>query len=644
MTSAEFQAMAQMPPAVATPPLPEPIYWKQHLFLIPYQWSSAAEPAAAQVVTLYVSKDRGASWQKISEAKPQVKAFNYRAEGDGEYWFAVRTLDHLGRSSPAGAYQPELRVIVDTTIPRIDELRAQPTESGAIDIRCRATDVNLDPASLKVESQIGPAGLWQVGLLLGAESHPRTRQGADLLHAPGFPLHAFWQPPAGIRPLAIRATISDRAGNSAVYRTPIDTTLAIAGPSFSQPAVGAMTTNAAATAAPVNAPGPSVPPVGPAAPVQGWISGSAAATQPPAAPATQPWPAGATAAAPFRLWTSGAAPVDDGVTAYGNPRLTDSTPTPGVRSIPIGGTGVQGEQRVPAHFADVVKTQESGGAASAVTTPVGPQFAPLEPFRQVSVAAQPAVGAGPSLVPLGQLNGPATNQNVAPVETPPPTHRPATQPKLVGSRTFALEYDLDDTGRSGVSRVELWGTRDGGQTWNRYAVDGDNRSPLVATVDDEGLYGVKILVQAASGVAVTPPRAGDEPELWVSVDLKRPIIEITSIQHGEGNLADHLILQWRVQDNNLEPRPIALFFSSRPTGPWSAIATNLEDTGQYAWRVERYVPTRIYLRIEARDVAGNLAAFQTREPVEFTSPQLTGRLRPATPAGPTAVSGSESYR
>src|SRR4051794_2481973 len=53
------------PPAA----LPEPIYWKQHLFLIPYQWGSAAQPGAARAVWLFVSKDRGASWQKISEAK-----------------------------------------------------------------------------------------------------------------------------------------------------------------------------------------------------------------------------------------------------------------------------------------------------------------------------------------------------------------------------------------------------------------------------------------------------------------------------------------------------------------------------------------------------------------------------------------------
>ena len=67
---------------------------------------------------------------------------------------------------------------------------------------------------------------------------------------------------------------------------------------------------------------------------------------------------------------------------------------------------------------------------------------------------------------------------MTPIDTPPPSHRPTAPPKLVGSRTFALEYDLDDAGRGGVSRVELWGTRDGGQPWNRYSQDDDNRSPL----------------------------------------------------------------------------------------------------------------------------------------------------------------------
>jgi hypothetical protein len=224
-----------------------------------------------------------------------------------------------------------------------------------------------------------------------------------------------------------------------------------------------------------------------------------------------------------------------------------------------------------------------------------------------------------------------------------PLHAPTAQPKLVGSRTFALEYDVDNMGRWGVTNVELWGTRDGGRTWHSYARDDDQRSPLVATVDEQGLYGFRIVVQAAGSVAETP-KPGDEPELWVAVDLNRPIIELTAIERGAGNLADHLTFRWRAVDDNLEAQPISLFYSSRPAGPWSAIATNLENTGEYAWRVERHVPERFYLRIEARDIAGNLAAFQTREPIEFFPIAPSGQILDAESMGPTATGVEPSYR
>jgi hypothetical protein len=220
---------------------------------------------------------------------------------------------------------------------------------------------------------------------------------------------------------------------------------------------------------------------------------------------------------------------------------------------------------------------------------------------------------------------------------------PSVQPKLVGSRTFALEYDLEDAGQWGVSKVELWGTRDDGRSWRSFARDDDHRSPLVVTVDDEGVYGFRIVVDGSGGVAAIPPRPGDVPDLWVAVDLHRPSIELTAIERGEGNQSDHLILHWDAVDDNLESRPIALFYSSRPTGPWSAIATSLQNTGEYAWRVDRHVPGRFYLRAEARDIAGNLAAYQTREPIEFSPHATGGRLLDAEATSPTAGVG-DSFR
>ena len=618
------------PPAPGA--LPEPIYWKQHLFLIPYQWGSAAEPGAARAVWLFVSKDRGASWQKISEAKPDVKAFNYRAEGDGEYWFAVRTFDKQGRAWPQGPYQPELRVIVDTTLPRIDELRANGTVNGSIEIQARVADSNLDPNTWKFEWQADAAGAWQPVTLQGANVQPIGNTGLPL---GGSLLQAFWQPPVGVRLVAIRGIVMDRAGNSATYQARLDGGPAVSGPLLTSPIA-----NSAAAAGPTVSGVPSLPAVSlPNANVlqansaaQGWTSAGAAVapgTQPaPAAqtnhgtapPASQPWPAANATRAPFQLWTSANAAKDDGVTAYGSPQLFAAPRASVARAEPT----FEGP-RVEARYAGITKSAPDSIGAAVSTTPNRPQFATLEPYREVT-SGLPAAAAGTAL-PVRSSD--AVVRDVTPIDSLASPYSPPSPPKLVGSRTFALEYDLDDSGRGGVSKVELWGSRDGGKNWNCYSQDDDNRSPLIVTVDEEGLYGFRIVVQNAGGATAEAPRAGDSPELWVSVDLKRPVVELMAIERGQGNVADHLILRWRAGDNNLESRPIGLFYSSRLTGPWSAIATNLENTGEYAWRVERYVPARFFLRVEARDTAGNMAAFQTREPVEFSSASLAGRLRSA---------------
>jgi len=266
------------------------------------------------------------------------------------------------------------------------------------------------------------------------------------------------------------------------------------------------------------------------------------------------------------------------------------------------------------------------GAAS----PTRQTFTPLEPFREASLSRLPPVSDSSAEREEAAL--PASRRPALTTAQLPP----GIDPKLVSSPTFALEYALEEVGRWGVSRVELWGTPDGGQTWRRYATDDDNRSPIQVTVDGEGLYGFRIVVYSAAGTAAFPPQSGDQPELWVAVDLHRPTVELTSIEPGSGNQVDYLILRWRAEDDNLEPRPISLFYSTRPAGPWSAIATNLQNTGQYAWRLERQVPARFYLRLEARDMAGNLAAYQTAEPVLLERPQPTGHLQDVHPVNSAA--------
>jgi hypothetical protein len=323
--------------ASASAALPEPIYWKQTLFLIPYQFSSAADPAAAQAVWLLVSKDRGATWQKISEAKPHVKSFNYRAEGDGEYWFAIRTLDRQGHAWPEGAYQPELRVIVDTTMPRIEALRAQIRSDGAIDVWWHGSDTNLDPATWKIEAQSDADSAWQpiplptqatASQMAGVPSAASPPQVLGQIAQNGMSSGGTtWQPSPGPRPARIRAAVTDCAGNTATYCAPVE--FAPLSESTVKRLPVAPSIDVPTVQTPYNAPGPVstgnrvAPEFSPAtAASPAWVSGSSmppSAVAPVAPPAEQIWQPTIVARAPFRLSTSGAFPTDDGVTAYGNP-------------------------------------------------------------------------------------------------------------------------------------------------------------------------------------------------------------------------------------------------------------------------------------------------------------------------------------
>ncbi len=201
------------------------------------------------------------------------------------------------------------------------------------------------------------------------------------------------------------------------------------------------------------------------------------------------------------------------------------------------------------------------------------------------------------------------------------------------SASFELDYEVDSIGSSGVAKVELWGTRDGGRHWTNFGADNDNRSPLVVTVDGEGVYGFRVVIQSGSGLSGQLPRDGDLPEVWIGVDLTRPSVRITAIEAGpEGG---EIAVRWESSDALLENRPAALLFSDQPHGPWTPIALGLESNGSFDWRLDNRVPERIYLRLEARDQAGNVGTYETPEPVSINRQRPQGRIRGVRPLGQT---------
>ena len=214
-----------------------------------------------------------------------------------------------------------------------------------------------------------------------------------------------------------------------------------------------------------------------------------------------------------------------------------------------------------------------------------------------------------------------------PTAAAPDTAPPPPDARVVNAPYFALDYDVNDVGQWGVAKVELWGTTDGGQTWRSFAIDHDNHSPVNVTAPGEGLYGFRIAIEAVGGLAPQAPTPGERPELWVHIDATKPQAQLLAARQGEGYFADHLEITWQAGDANLADRPIGLYYSSRPNGPWNAAATSLDNTGRYSWRLQRHVPSQVYLRIEARDRAGNVGVHQLEQPISLSVPQASGSLR-----------------
>jgi hypothetical protein len=189
--------------------------------------------------------------------------------------------------------------------------------------------------------------------------------------------------------------------------------------------------------------------------------------------------------------------------------------------------------------------------------------------------------------------------------------------RLVNSTHIGLNYEIKDKGPSGVSAVELWYTQDtSGRNWQKYREEtGDVRPPFTVDVNGEGLYGFTLVVRSGVGLGDRPPQVGDQPQMWVEVDLTKPVVRLGNVDVGRGTEAGRLTINWSATDKNLGRQPITLSYAEQSGGPWTPIASNIENSGRYIWQMPAAVPYRFFIRVEAADRAGNVGLADTPAPV-----------------------------
>ena len=557
----------------------QPIITRQTCFAIPFRVGEPqrGSPRPAEV-QLYVSSDWGATWRLQDRANPAARQFLFRAPTDGEYWFAVRTLDSSGQLQPRQPGPPGLRVVVDTLMPTL-QFEAERGQAGEVVGRWRITEPNLKLDSLQVSYGPSADGPWQPV----AVNRPDTAAGGNVHTG-----EVTWWPAAGTEEIHVRAEVCDKAGHPAHCQTRVrpkqDTAF--------RPPHGTASLAAGGTD-----PRPS------------QLAGNDATVwRPSSTERSETWPSNRQPNGPLA----------------GNPDAADRPGTPWNGQPGGQPDGHYGNQQ---QYGGPTSDPPPGTTTNEYYPPIGNQYLP--PERE---GTSPSGGGSHDAE-----NGATTDDRPAAQE-----HPTGERPRMVNSQSFELVYDADRSTAWETGLVTVWGTCDGGQSWQKFATDDDNCSPMVVKVDQEGTYGFRT-TRSGTGTADRPPQSGELPEVVVGVDWTKPTARITSAQQGYGPQSDRLIVSWQADDRTLAARPVTLSFAAGAAGPWTTIAAGLENTGNYAWRVDCRVPERVYLRLQVKDEAGNEESFVTTQVISLQWPRPKVNIREVRPLGRTGRTSAKSY-
>jgi hypothetical protein len=290
-------------------------------------------------------------------------------------------------------------------------------------------------------------------------------------------------------------------------------------------------------------------------------------------------------------------------------------------------TGVQQAQSAPTptrartpestdNILPLVPTLTPAGPAAPPlpTAPTAPRT--LEKSGTIDVTAQKVAPATPQLFDpaLATKTSHVNRENDLKTAALAAKELPISR-QFVNSPRVYLDYRIEALGPSGVGKVEVWTTRDLCQSWQKLCEIADRKSPAELNLPGEGIYGVIMVVSNGRGFGAVPPNAGDAPDTWIEVDTTKPVAELVHVRAGVGDDSAALNIAWNARDKNLSSDSVELYFASRHEGPWQPIARGLKNEGIYRWVPPADAGPHAFIRLTARDLANNVAATETPQPV-----------------------------
>lgn len=558
-------------------------------FKIPFNVHSPGEQPAR--VQLWVSTDGGDTWQLHGTVGAESTHFDFRAAAEGLYLFAVQTVNEVGAAFASPL--PPLRVFVDTTVPQAT-VQADVNGEGQLVVEVVAADDHLDSSTAELRIRTNQEATWERLSLQESTAHDgrwEARAVTDLRPC---------------REVAAVFTIKDLAGNAteascrlSMPRTAAadkDLTLASArntksgnstSPEFKQPSTG----------------------IEPFPNAIAWNPGEKAPDRSAALGVSQ------------KPLTAAARLASDGQLNLVSPLDAES-----VEELPLPPPVQRLEQALDQRPADDNSSRESqskDGVPRYYSSTEPAESANAEPSFDQPASAEPsfAESASPS---SESTPGPAGISDPLGLQFSEPADREAYHCR---TRAFSLDYAVDTLGGSSLADVELWGTENNGNTWQKWGSDPDRVSPFDVRVGNDGLFGFRMVIVGSNGVVSNRPRSGDDADAWIRVDSSAPRVKIARAVYGQDSQEGMLVIDYTAHDEHLAARPVTLSYSDRRDGPWTRIDTGLANSGSYAWKPSPQVPHRIFLKIEVVDKAGNVGSYQLDLPIDTQGLAPRGRIQ-----------------
>lgn len=556
----------------------DPLLTNSNNFRIPFAVDGAG-PTLTGSAVLYVGVD-GRPLEKVQTVSASAGGFQYGAPADGRYSFAVRMTDSAGNVVGAeDSLIPELEVVVDTVAPKL-MFEVTETGPGTVNLAWNCSETAVAPGSLRLQYAEGTDGRWKT-----IPISPATNGNTTLNVQAGTSLE-------------VRGYISDLAGNQGTGSA--EKTLQQIHPTTAYPAVTTQPEQRMTIPQQTQAVGPS--------PFGNSSSPSSSAYDSPASPYSG-GPSGNRPDLAVNNGMSGSLPTPNMSAQYppanNYPANNFANNNNGYASggLTIGGNGSSYDTTAPAMNAYGQTTQQNA-------------------FNQPSNSLQNSLPAYGQTSPMNQNFGGYgnTTNNVQQQQS-----QYAESRQIVNNQVFNIDYQVDDVGPSGVSAVELFVTENNGRDWFRYGNDVDLRTPFEVDTRGEGTFGFAVRARNGIGFSQPAPQPGEQPNIVVTVDKSAPVVELGRPQVSVAN-GGRIRLAWRVSEQHPATAPIRLEYSTSNSGPWTPVFDWQADPGGYEMPIQSGMPPSLHFRLLARDVAGNMTASQTNQPVLIDQRRPTARL------------------